>query len=63
MDQPKTKPEPNCCDHLFFAHYVAGKPPFVVLECCTCEQLWYRRDDGKLVRCAQQLVEAIRRKK
>ena len=39
----------RCCRQLFFAHYIDGDKPLVVLECCRCGRFWHRREDGEFV--------------
>jgi len=51
----------NDCCRLFYAHHISGRNPLVVLECCSCGDLWYQREDGTLVRYKQVLGDALSR--
>ena len=39
----------RCCRQLFFAHYIDGERPLVVLECCRCGRFWHQRENGTLM--------------
>lgn len=60
MRHPDSQVERDCCRQLFFAHYVDGDKPLVVLECTRCGRFWHKRQDGTLVPYDRSLLPAVR---